>query len=248
MKKSFVILFALCCLETTAISQDKDHYMVRAGQEASAVIPRCQHFYYNEFQQGQVFYPQGKRSDIMMLNYNTLLQVMQYIDNNGDTLFIPEESNIFKYVRIGKDIFYHHFKEGYFNLYTRNDQFNLATRTRWKIARRDMMVYNGYGMSSVSPGSTLSERREGDSVVPNEDVAYVNESDFYVVGPRDVVFRANRGGILKAYPENKEQILEYMHEHQTNFESQESLMGLVEYGNSLLKAQQASVAYKPKGN
>jgi len=248
MKKSFVILITLCCLKTLAFSQDKDHYMVRAGQEASAVIPRGQHFYYNEFQQGQVFYPQGKRSDVMMLNYNTLLQVMQYIDTNGDTLFIPEESNIFKYVRIGKDIFYHHFKEGYFNLYSRNDQFNLATRTRWKIERRDMMVYNGYGMSSVSPGSTLSERREGDSVVPNEDVAYVSESNFYVVGPRDVVFRANRAGILKAYSENKEQMLDYLHEHQTDFDSQQSLMELVEYGNSLIKAQQASVAYKPNDN
>ena len=248
MKKSFVILIALCCLEIAAFSQDQDHYMVRAGQEASEVIPRVRHFYYADFQQGQVFYPQGKRSDVMMLNYNTLLQVMQYIDAHGDTLFIPEESNIFKYVKIGKDIFYHHFKEGYFNLYTRNDQFNLASRTRWKIQRRDMMVYNGYGMSSVSPGSTLSERRVGESVVPNEDVAYVTESDFYVVGPKDLVFRANRAGFLKAYPENKEDIQAYIREHQTDFDNQESLLELVEYGNNLLKTQQASVAYKPNGN
>lgn len=245
MKKSFLLL--ACFLPCILLAQGTEKYLVRTGQEPSEVIPRVLHFYYPEFQQGQVFYPQGKRSDVMLLNYNTLLEVMQYIDHNGDTLYIPEESNIFKYVRIGKDIFYHHFKEGYFNLHTRYDHYNLATRTRWKIERRDMLVYNGYGISSVSPGSTLSERRVDDSVVPNQDVSYVTERQFYVVGPRDAVFRASRSGFLKAFSGNKEDVQAFMRDHNTNFDDEASLLELIVYANGLVKTP-GSVAYKPKGN
>jgi|GEM_PF-829494 len=248
MKKSLVVFVTCCCLHAASLAQDKKEYLVRAGQEAAEVIPRLSHFYFADFQQGQVFYPQGKRSDVMMLNYNTLLGVMQYIDVQGDTLYIPEESNIFKYVRIGQDIFYHHFKEGYFKLHTRYDQYNVASRTRWKIERRDMMVYNGYGMSSVSPGSTISERRVGESVVPNEDVAYATECNYFLVGPRDALFRANRAGILKAFPESKDELTEFMRVHQTNFEDTESLRELIDYGNGLIKTRTAAMSYKPKGN
>ncbi|HTF20755.1 MAG TPA: hypothetical protein VK658_21930 [Chryseolinea sp.] len=247
MKKSLIILIA-CFVQATALAQATEEFMVRTGQEASEVIPRVQQFYFPDFRQGQVFYPQGKRSDVLLLNYNTLLEVMQYIDQNGDTLFIPEESNIFKYVRIGQDIFYHHFREGYFNLHSRDENYNLATRTRWKIERRDMMVYNGYGMSTVSPGSTVSTRRVGESVVTNQDMVYIVESEFYVVGPRDAVFRANRSGFLKAFAENKEQLQDFIREHQTNFDDEQSLKDLVSYSNGLIAATGEPVTYRPKGN
>lgn len=219
------------------VAQVTQEFIVRTGQEASEVIPRKQQFYFPDFLHGQVFYPQGKRSDVLLMNYNTLLEVMQYIDEKGDTLFIPEESNIFKYVRIGQEIFYHHFRDGYFNLHTRDDNYNLATRTRWKIERRDLLVYNGYGMSTVSPGSTVSTRRVGDSVVTNQDMAYIRESEYYVVGPRDVVFRANRAGFLKAFSGNKDQIQSFMREHATSFDNEQSLKDLISYGNGLIKPQ-----------
>lgn len=247
MKKPFLTFFS-ACLFTMALAQAPRQYMVRTGQEATDVIPRVQHFYYPDFQKGQVFYPQGKRSDVLLLNYNTLLEVMQYIDQNGDTLFIPEESNIFKYVKIGPDIFYHHFREGYFNLHTRNDNYNLATRTRWRIERRDVMVYNGYGMSVVSPGSTLSERRVGESVVPNQELSYVSEQLFYLIGPRDVVLRANRAGFLKAFSTYKEAVSAYIREHATDFDNEESLKELIAFANGLNGSPSGSIAHKPNGN
>ncbi|MGC3946681.1 MAG: hypothetical protein QM762_19535 [Chryseolinea sp.] len=247
MKKSLIV-FALVCVYSSLSAQTSEEFMVRTGQEASEVIPRGKHFYYPSFLEGQVFYPQGKRSDVMLLNYNTLLEVMQYIDQNGDTLYIPEESNIFRYIRIGKDLFYHHFREGYFNLQTREDNYNLATRTRWKIERRDIMVYNGYGMSTVSPGSTVSTRRVGESVVTNQDMMYRTETEFYIVGPRDAVFHATRSGVLKAFNDHKVQILEFLRDHQTNFDDPESLKDLIQYSNELVAAQSGSTAYKPSGN
>jgi hypothetical protein len=247
MTKSLIALIVFCVCESLS-AQTSEEFMVRTGQEASEVIPRVKHFYYPTFLEGQVFYPQGKRSDVMLLNYNTLLEVMQYIDENGDTLYIPEESNIFRYIRIGKDLFYHQFREGYFNLQTREQNYNLATRTRWKIERRDIMVYNGYGMSTVSPGSTVSTRRVGESVVTNQDMMYRTETEFYIVGPRDVVFRTTRSGILKVFNDHKEKIVNFLRDHQTNFEDAQSLTELVQYCNSLVAAQDGSTTYKPNGN
>jgi len=247
MNKSLILLFAYC-IQTTVLAQTADEFIVRAGEEPSDVIPRTRQFYFADFREGQVFYPQGKRSDVLLLNYNTLLEVMQYIDQNGDTLFIPEESNIFKYVKIGDDIFYHHFREGYFNLLSRDGDYNLATRMRWRIERRDLMVFNGYGMAEASPGSTLSTKRVGGNFVQNEDMAYLHESAYYVVGPRDVVFRANRAGFLKSFPDYKDQIQAFLREHPTNFEDEQSLKELVRFSSSLIKAPEGQVSYKPKGN
>jgi hypothetical protein len=247
MNKSLIFLFA-CCVQISALAQAPEEYLVRAGEEPSDVIPRIQQFYFPDFRQGQVFYPQGKRSDVLLLNYNTLLDVMQYIDSNGDTLFIPEESNIFKYVRIGEEIFYHHFREGYFNLHSREDNYNLATRTRWKIERRDLMISNGYGTMEASPGSTISNKRVGNRFVQNEDMAYSYESAYYVVGPRDVVFRANRAGFMKSFPDNKNEIQAFIREHQTDFDDEQSLKLLVSFTSSLIKASGGQVSYKPKGN
>jgi hypothetical protein len=245
--KSLIFLFA-CCVQISVLAQAPEEYLVRAGEEPSDVIPRIRQFYFPEFRQGQVFYPQGKRSDVLLLNYNTLLDVMQYIDSKGDTLFIPEESNIFKYVRIGEDIFYHHFRDGYYNLHSRDDNYNLATRTRWKIERRDLMISNGYGMMEASPGSTISNKRVGDHFVQNEDMAYSHESAYYVVGPRDVVFRANRAGFMKSFPDNKDEIQAFIREHQTNFDDEQSLKLLVSFTSSLIKASGGQVSYSPKGN
>jgi len=248
MKKSLIILLVMWApaAALAQAAQTTEEFMVRTGQEASEVIPRSKHFYYSGFQEGQVFYPQGKRSDVLLLNYNTLMEVMQYIDQKGDTMFIPEESNIFKYVRIGKDLFYHNFREGYFNLKTREENYNLATRTRWKIERRDMMVYNGYGMSTVSPGSTLSERRVGESVVSNQDVAYRTEVQYYVIGPKDLVFHATRTGFLKVFRDNKEEVINFMRDHSTDFDNEASLKELVVFTNGLVAG--GSLAYKPSGN
>lgn len=247
MKKSFLTLLSAClCIMLQA--QVPQQYTVHTGQEASEVIPRSQHFYYPDFQRGQVFYPQGKRSDVLLLNYNTLLGVMQYIDHDGDTLFIPEESNIFKYVRIGGDLFYHHFRDGYFNLQTRHDYYNLGTRVRWKIDRRDLMVYNGYGTSVVSAGSTLSERRVDESVVPNQELSYVSEQMFFLIGPRDAVFRANRAGFFKAFAAHKEEISAYIRAHGTDFGNKESLKELIAFANGLQGLQSGSIAHSPKAN
>lgn len=245
-----IVVFTLIVVFTygSVLAQATEEFMVRTGQEAAEVIPRVKHFYYPDFREGQVFYPQGKRSDVLLLNYNTLLEVMQYIDQSGDTLYIPEESNIFRYVRIGKDLFYHHFREGYFNLQTREEKYNLATRTRWKIERRDMMVYNGYGMSTVSPGSTVSTRRVGESVVTNQDMAYRTETQFYIIGPRDAVFHATRAGVLKAFNDHKEEIIGYLRDNRTNFDDAQSLTALVQYANTLAGAKSETTAYNPNGN
>lgn len=246
MKKSLIAVVVLG-FYGSVLAQVPQEFMVRAGEEPSEVIPRVQHFYYPAFQQGQIFYPQGKRSDVLLLNYNTLAGVMQYIDAAGDTLFIPEESNIFKYVRIGNDIFYHHFREGYFNLQTRGENFNLAKRIRWKIERREIMVDNGYGMSAATPGSTISTKKIGEAVVANHDLAYTSETQYFLVGPRDAVYHATRAGVLKAFSDHKDQMQDYMREHPIDFEDTNALAELITYGNSLVAAQGATT-YNPRSN
>ena len=78
MKKSLIIMLVLwapaaALAQATQTAAGIEEFMVRTGQEASEVIPRVKHFYYPSFQEGQVFYPQGKRSDVLLLNYNTLV-------------------------------------------------------------------------------------------------------------------------------------------------------------------------------
>lgn len=218
----------------THSSVDAQSIMVNAGDDVSKVIPRKEQLRYPEFRDGQCVYPQGKRSEVLKLNYNMLVGAMQFIDPKGDTLFIAEDSNIFRYVQIQRDLYYHDYIQGYFEILTREAPIKLLSQLNWRIVRKESVVNNGYGnSSSVSTTEYSSRRSDINTLVQNENSLFTKEQRFFLLGKKDKLYKATKSGFIKVFSDYKKEIKLHFDEREIDFQSEEDLRRLLEYCNTL---------------
>lgn len=100
--KRILLTFCITFFIGTAIAQGVEYITVN-GSEVYDFIAK-QGYRYPEFKKGRVYFV-NKDSGGGMLNYNYLLQTMQFLDPKGDTLVFEDETTI-KYITIGKDTFF----------------------------------------------------------------------------------------------------------------------------------------------
>lgn len=214
-----------------ALGQAPITLMVKAGEDATKAIPMKEQFRYPSFLPGRLIYPQNKKSEVLRLNYNQLHGAMQFIDPKGDTLFIAEDSNIFKYVHVGPDLYFHDFREGYFEMVTREGKVRLLSQFKWKIIRKEIVVDNGYGTSASVANTEYSSRRSGDigNFVQNENTLFGKEWAFFLLGPKDKLYKATRSGFLKAFTDYKQEIQLYFKAQDTDFNKEGDLRKLLEF-------------------
>src|SRR5688572_18087789 len=160
--KKLISFITLCLCTSVAFSQTNNTILVKAGQDPVKVIPWKERYRYSEFLDGTFYDPQHKKSQMLKLNYNIFFNAMQFINVDGDTLFVDEASNMFKYVQINADLYYHDFRAGYFEILTLEPSIKLLAQLKWKVIRKEIVVNNGYGTISSVSGTEYSSRRAGD--------------------------------------------------------------------------------------
>jgi len=236
-KKKSLLVAAMLALSNVAFSQSDGHVLVRAGQDAGKIIPYHEQYVYKDFRQGQLYYPNSKRSETMKLNYNLLSENIAFINSAGDTLMMKKDENIFKYVRIGGDLYHHDLVEGYFLLVTREPKVQLAVKRSWKVLRGDPVVNNGYGTVSAAAGTYTAIRSyETNAFVVHEDHIYRKDEDYFLITYDDRLFKANKGGFTKLFQDYREEIRDYLRENVIDFGKQEDLKKLLDYCLNLSKA------------
>ena len=82
-----MILTAIVLPAMTVYGQDST-YLVKAGERPASVIPLKAQYQYQDFRNGILFFPKGKKSEILSLNFNILYSEIQFIDTKGDTVFL----------------------------------------------------------------------------------------------------------------------------------------------------------------
>jgi len=229
--KKTLFLITLCLAMHVVLCQPQRTIMVRAGEDATKVIPLSERYRYSEFMNGRLFYPQNKRSEVLKLNYDLLFGAMQFIDSKGDTLFIAEDSNIFKYVQVGSDLYFHDFRDGYFEMVTRTGDLRLMSQYKWKVVRTEIVVNNGYGTSASVANTEYSSRRSDDisNFVQNENTLFGKELTYFLLGNKDKVYKATKSTFLKSFPDHKQEILLYLKEQNPDFGKEEDLKKLLEF-------------------
>jgi hypothetical protein len=230
MKTILTLVFCLCT--TLSFSQT---ILVKAGQDYTKTIPLKDRYLYKDFQNGQLHYPQGKKSPVLKLNYNVIFAAVQFIDYNGDTLFIAEESNIFKYVNIDKNLFFHDFQQGYFEIMTKEPQIKLVSQLKWNIIRKDVMIDNGYGSSlSVSNSDYSTIRVSGaNNFIQNENTHFEKEISYYLLDKKHKVYKATKSNFIKVFHNHKGDIQVFLKNNNVNFSNEEDLKKLLDYCNAL---------------
>jgi hypothetical protein len=229
--KKVILLIGFCTGMHMALCQTPGTILVKAGEDATKVIPMKEQYRYPTFLPGRLIYPQNKKSELLRLNYNQLHGAMQFIDPKGDTLFIAEDSNIFKYVQVGNDLYYHDFREGYFEMLTKEGSVKLLSRYRWKIIRKEIVVDNGYGTSASVANTEYSARRseEINNFVQNENTLFGKDWTFFLLGNKDKLYKATKSGFLKVFSDHKTEIQLYLKEQNTDFNNEADVRALLEF-------------------
>jgi|SRR5688572_17370102 len=157
MLNKFIILYlGLAFIAGCATAQrkkqpaaDDNYYLVVPGTKLNDVIPTKEIFHYPSFVSGKVYYREGNVQEAVM-NYNRLVDEIQFIGPDGDTLALDKEFTI-RVVCIGKDTF--HFDKGYILLLSSKHAIKLGIKYRFEIGERRQNT--GYDMLS-SASSALS--------------------------------------------------------------------------------------------
>jgi hypothetical protein len=221
-----------------SFSQAPETYLVKAGEQPDKVIPSKDQYMYPEFLKGLLYFPQGKKSGVLLLDFNLLYSTVDFIDTNGDTLSIDEDANITEYVRIQSDLFFHDYKKGYFLMLTKREPVKLVVTKAWKIVRRDRVTNNGYGIGTGGSTSDWSSRRSPDNMHtnPNQNVVYHKETDYFLLAEKNKIYRATKSHLMKIFPDNKKKIQAYLEEHEVDFAKEEDLKPLIEFCDGLNSA------------
>ena len=223
MKLLPLFVLAFCC---SAHAQDST-IILKAGMSINESLSIKNLYEYSQFIYGKVFFKPGDSSS-GRLNYNRLLDQMQFIDFKGDTLNIADPGTI-KSIRINNDLFY--YDEGYVKLIKDSNTIKLAAKQTLRVVNKEKTgAYNMPSSTSAidSYGSYMSEGKMY-KLVPREDIVLKKQTQYYFGDKFNHFILANKKNLLRLYSKQNGSLNAYLKENNVDFTSQEDLEKLLQY-------------------
>jgi len=223
MKLLPLFVLAFCCREH---AQDST-IILKAGMSINESLSIKNLYEYSQFIYGKVFFKPGDSSS-GRLNYNRLLDQMQFIDFKGDTLNIADPGTI-KSIRINNDLFY--YDEGYVKLIKDSNTIKLAAKQTLRVVNKEKTgAYNMPSSTSAidSYGSYMSEGKMY-KLVPREDIVLKKQTQYYFGDKFNHFILANKKNLLRLYSKQNVSLNAYLKENNVDFTSQEDLEKLLQY-------------------
>lgn len=211
-------LAAFLFFANSLLAQNSNTITIKAGEDVSVLY---RHIYkYPQFVYGKVYFKDGTIAGSKM-NFNLLLEAMQFLDEKGDTLALANEETI-KYVAIGIDTFY--FDEGYLQRVSAFGDIELAAKQKIKFL--DEKNIGAYGISTsthtIDNYNTLRAHHTY-SLKLNKDLVYAKEMKYYFDRGDRVFIIANKKNILKSFSTKKGMIEDYLKQHEIDFNKEDDL-------------------------
>ncbi len=229
MKKLLIILTMLAIVPI-AFSQARKTYIVKAGEKIIEALPVEARFLYPQFTIGTVNF-KNNNVGTNLLNYNRLLDEIQFIDNKGDTLSLSEEPTVAS-IYIAKDTFY--FYQGYVRM--------IATIKNVKFGEKNVMVLSNRqkigGLGELSSASidthvTLSTSQGMRDLVQKEQLTFAPYNTFYI-GDKFNRFKVlNKKNLMNMYDKQEHEILAFLNEQSINLLKAEDVRKLIDFLKTL---------------
>ncbi|GAA4428523.1 hypothetical protein GCM10023188_12800 [Pontibacter saemangeumensis] len=235
MKKIAWCLLLLLSGSGFALAQDApSSYRVKGGEDAAKVIPNQIKYRYPSFQKGKVVYINGSSSPAM-INYNFLLEEMQFIDPKGDTMSMAGGPTI-QSVLVGESTYLYNTQEGFLEVVADNSRVKLGKRQKLGFAGAEKVgAYNqSSGASSIRNTSTyVDANSKGYKLVQKGDVLFTEKVDYLLVDQNNLFYKVNKANLLRLFPAHKKEILGYLKEHSPDLNDEEDLKELLRFCNGL---------------
>ncbi|MCL2417294.1 MAG: hypothetical protein FWD02_05095 [Bacteroidales bacterium] len=195
-------------------------------------------FFNDEFKIGFVYFLDGEVGS-SMLNYNFVLQKMQFVEN-GQVLNLPHDRNI-SHIIIGNDIFVPVGRQG-FAVVIQNGPVTLL---RKKHLVREERQKGAFGTPTATAAVDVVTQFDFNSVVglstsptniEHRQFNYLAITGYYLMKDRNA-HQATRRNFLRLYRPVRSQLETFMQENNIDFGNEQHLRGLTLFANSLLIAR-----------
>lgn len=220
--KLFLYICAVFC-HTVSLGQTQKTFTVKRGVKVLEVIPLKEVYLYPDFVQGKVLFRNNSATD-GRLNYNILLNEVQFINAGGDTLSLADEATI-RYVSLVKDTFY--YNKGYVKHLEGNASVKLAEREFFKEFVQKPGAYDmSSGTSSVNTISSIVVDRAYNLNTEQEVVLIKSKAFFFGNKYNDFVL-ANRKNLFRMFPDQRKDIIRFLDSERIDFGKKQDMERLL---------------------
>lgn len=248
MKKHLALLLLFWGMILTGFSQTQPKAeTIRTSQETIMVNELASfHMQYlmDEFMQGTIYFTEEGPAD-GKINYNILLEAIQYYDDNDKLLTVPAEQAIDSVELAGHILV--PFNKGFAEVFhTENGSVVLHRSIRYKVQK---IVRGAYGSiertSAVDQVSSLAgDGAMGSDLRHNLRLANYNNEEmelrlhyqqqfYFPAAEGQFIELSSRKNVERAFPEHRRKIKSFFRKNKIDFDSAESLKQLASFMHSL---------------
>ncbi len=225
--KSLTTLFGLLLLYFTSLAQEVHERMhINGGSELWTNFMK-EMFLYPEFNDGTIRYHNGM-TFARKVNYNRILETIQFIDEKGDTLAIADEAAV-KDIIVKNDTFI--YNPECLEVINANNTLQLLKHEKMRIA--DIRRKGLYGIPNTSSAmesiNMVYTWMNSYQVDVNELLLLSKTINYYVKKADGEKVSASRKNILAMFPKRRDDLKKYIDEKKINFNKEADLSQLVSY-------------------
>ncbi|HEY5969832.1 MAG TPA: hypothetical protein VIU35_17745 [Chitinophagaceae bacterium] len=225
--KNLSVIFLFLLISTYLEAQDSTRFVVKAGQTIQEVLKPEVLYRYPQFVYGKVYILNGQVAEAK-LNYNRIIEEIQFIDLRGDTLSLADESTI-RLITMNQDSFY--FDDGYLELIQDYSVVKMAIRERIRLS--DKQKIGAYGQTntttSIETTGGFLDSYKRYNVVSNENLVLQWEKYYYLSAKRGHFFIVNKKNVLKEFGDYRKALQDFLDKNDLNFKREEDLRKLCEF-------------------
>jgi hypothetical protein len=222
MKKKICVFFTFLICHTSLIAQNPERIRVK-GSELEYFYEK-QEYTYPIFTKAKVFFNEGDSAG-GKLNFNYLEQMMQFVNEKGDTAVIANEDEV-NFISIALDTFF--YNKGFYQWIASGPTTRLAMKRTYKIVERQRL-------GAYNTGSPTDRVESFDAVRSfsihqlsvNEEYVFSKTQTYYLTNKIDKNFvEVNKKNILSLFPEKNKILENYFDKNKVNFKKEEDVVDL----------------------
>jgi len=224
--KSLALFVVLLAYSIFSLAQSKKIFKINPGEKVYATIPKADIYSYPQFIIGTVQFRANTVGSALM-NYNSLLGEMEFINDKGDTLTLDDPITI-NYITIAEDTFF--YDKGYVRQLMHAGPINLAIKKLISFSNRQKL--GGFGevaASGVDSYNSLTSPTNLKEMVAREILSFTEYKTYYFGDKFNHFVAASKKSLINLLPNKQVELEAYLKEHPVNFTKEEDLLLLMNF-------------------
>ncbi len=230
MKKFLAMLGILWLSMLQLNAQTRKIYTVKPGEKILDALPLEIIYTYAAFKPGNVLFRIGKIGSAK-INFNRLLDEMQFINEAGDTLSLDEAPGISSII-VESDTFY--FYKGYLQQLAAIKNVRIASKSLVGISNRQKLGGMGdRAAGSVETYQKLSAAQGILDLVQKEQLTFAEYNNFFIADRFNNFKPLNKKSLVGMYVKQEYELQVYLNNNAVNFFRKEDVNKLIGFLRTL---------------